>query len=341
MNRAAEAKQDKKTRQGVKNNAELGRSLFHALHNTGIVVLYQDTDLRVVWAQNVPATWSPSDLTGTTDSDFLPAAQAKRVIAAKRAVIASGHPESLEISIDLQDGRYWFDIWLDADRDSDGVVRGVITTGLDITERKRREQTLKALLRELSHRSKNLLAIIQSIATQTGRYAGTLDNFLSSFIGRLQSIAASQDLVTSSNWRGADLHELALNQVAHYTGETTRSIVFEGLNPHLNPNAALHIGLALHELTVNSLSYGALARPGGFVTISAERDHAADGNGALHLAWTEKVGPSSIPLEENRFSSVALQRIVPQSLNGSASIEIENEKLCYQLVIPHGNFELD
>lgn len=325
----------------MKDTCELGRSLLHALRNTGIVVLYQSTDLRVVWSRNVPPAWSATDLTGLTDDGFLPASQASRLLAAKRKVLSSGDAQSLEISVERQDGRYWFDIWLDADRDSAGVIQGVVTTGLDITERKQREQTLKTLLRELSHRSKNLLAIIQSIARQTGRYAGTIDNFLSSFIGRLQSIAASQDLVTSSNWRGADLHELARNQVARYTGQTARSIVFQGLNPHLNPNAALHIGLALHELTVNSVSYGALARPGGFVTISAEREHISNGDGALHLAWVENLGHSPTPLNENRFTSVALQRIVPQSLNGSASIEVENDMLRYQLVIPDGNFELD
>ncbi|TGU42030.1 histidine kinase, partial [bacterium M00.F.Ca.ET.146.01.1.1] len=97
---------------------------------------------------------------------------------------------------------------IDADRSEAGEVQGVVTTMVETTEQKRREQTLKTLLREVSHRSKNLLAIIQSIATQTGRYSETLGDFLTRFRGRLQSLASSQDLVTSSNWRGAALREL-------------------------------------------------------------------------------------------------------------------------------------
>ena len=95
-------------------------------------------------------------------------------------------------------------------------MRGIVTTAVETTEQKRREQTLRVLLREVSHRSRNLLAIIQSIATQTGRYSSTIDGFLSGFRGRLQSLASSQDLVTSSNWRGADLGDLLLGQVSRY-----------------------------------------------------------------------------------------------------------------------------
>ena len=194
----------------------------------------------------------------------------------------------------------------------------MITTAIDVTDRKRREQTLRALLREVSHRSKNLLAIIQSIATQTGRYSDSIDSFLSRFRGRLQSLSSSQDLVTSSNWRGADLRELVTGQVGRYVADPVRHIRIEGANPYLNPNAALHIGLALHELAVNSVSYGALSKPDGFVTIRAEID---DGP-ALNLTWREAISQRKATAAEKRFGSVALERVVPASLNGSATLTI-------------------
>ncbi|RUM97669.1 histidine kinase [Pseudaminobacter arsenicus] len=318
-----------------------GRSLLHALRNTGITVLYQDLDLRVLWAENMPATWSAEEIIGKTDSDFLPAAQAELALSAKDRVLASLHPERIEISIPHSGGALWFDVWIDADQGPDGTVQGIVTTAVDRTESKRREQTLKTLLRELSHRSKNLLAIIQSIATQTGRYSGTIDNFLSRFHGRLQSLASSQDLVTSSNWRGADLHELVVGQVARYSAQTGNSVLFEGVNPYLNPNAALHIGLAMHELAVNSLSYGALARPGGVVTVAAQlENHSAD-RPTLSLVWTELVGTPIDGFGERRFGSVALERVVPRSLNGSSSLSIEGNRLQYRLLVPSGNFEID
>ena len=101
-------------------------------------------------------------------------------------------------------------------RGKSGSVSGIVSTIVDVTSQKHREQTLRTLLREVSHRSKNLLAIIQSIATQTGRYSGSIDVFLTRFRGRIQSLASSQDLVTSSNWRGATLSELVAGQVSRY-----------------------------------------------------------------------------------------------------------------------------
>jgi two-component sensor histidine kinase len=325
----------------AQRDAQLGRSIVHALRNTGTSILYQDRNLRIVWAHNVPAAWGAEIRPGAGDDAFLPAAEAQRLTAAKTAVIESGRPDSLEIAISAEDGVRWFDVWINADRGSDESVQGVVTTAVEITDRKRREQTLKALLREVSHRSKNLLAIIQSIATQTGRYSGTIDEFLARFAGRLQSLASSQDLVTSSNWRGADLRELIASQVGRYTADPARRIRFDGENPYLNPNAALHIGLALHELAVNSVSFGALSRPDGSVAIATRLDAVPPARKALVLVWTERVPRDGREAAEKRFGSAALERVVPTSLNGSAALTIADGELRYDLVVPDGNFEIE
>lgn len=324
-------------RQLPEGSVELGRSLMRALRHTGISLIYQDPSLRVVWAQNVPPSWSERDLAGLTDADFLPDGEADRVIAVKNAVQKSGEPQNLEISVPNGSAIHWYEISVDADRSVDGVVNGLITTAIDVTDRKRREQTLRALLREVSHRSKNLLAIIQSIATQTGRYSGTIDGFLSRFRGRLQSLASSQDLVTSSNWRGADLRELVIGQVGRYVADPTRHLSIGGVNPYLNPNAALHIGLALHELAVNSVSYGALSRTAGIVTITAEPGE--DQN--LVLTWREVLPEIGREAGEKRFGSVALERVVPAALNGTATLTIGKTDLEYRLTLPAGSLETE
>ena len=322
------------------SNPEIGRSLLHALRNTGISVLCQDRDLRVLWSQNIPAAWSQTDVSGKTDHEFLPAQQADRLQTAKRAVLATGQPESLEIGLPDLEGARWFAIWIDPDKFPNGTVQTVVTTAVDITEQKRREQTLRNLLREVSHRSKNLLAIIQGIAAQTGRHSDTIEIFLARFRGRLQSLASSQDLVTSSNWRGAGLHELVVGQVSRYSIKPQDSIRFEGENPYLNPNAALHIGLAMHELAVNSVSYGALARPDGFVTVAAHLVVAPPENMDLKLSWSEKIAVNGNN-GKKRFGSVALERVVPASLNGTATLEISGDRLDYRLLVPHGSFEIE
>ncbi|PTE08846.1 sensor histidine kinase [Mesorhizobium helmanticense] len=322
----------------AESGMQLGRALLHALHNAGISVLYQDREMKTVWARNMRAPWAVD----TVDSNgILPPAQAERIGAAKRSVIASGNPEHLELNVPADDGVRWFQVWVDADHGDGGAVIGVVTTMVETTEQKRREQTLRTLLREVSHRSKNLLAIIQSIATQTGRYSDTLPDFLTRFRGRLQSLASSQDLVTSSNWRGAALRELVSGQVSRYGADPLRSLRFQGANPYLNPNAALHIGLAMHELAVNSVSYGALSRADGFVEVTADMTAAHADETALSLTWAEAVGANEIRRNEKRFGSVALERVVPSSLNGTATLEIADGRLEYRLVVPHGNFETD
>jgi two-component sensor histidine kinase len=321
----------------TESGMQLGRALLHALHNAGISVLYQDREMKTVWARNMRPPWA-SD---TADSGILPPAQAERIGTAKRNVVASGNPEHLELSIPADDGVRWFQVWVDADHDDGGAVQGIVTTMVETTEQKRREQTLKALLREVSHRSKNLLAIIQSIATQTSRYSDTLTDFLTRFRGRLQSLASSQDLVTSSNWRGAALRELVSGQVGRYGADPLRSLRFRGANPYLNPNAALHIGLAMHELAVNSVSYGALSRADGFVEVTADLTAASAGETALSLVWAEAIGTNDNQPSEKRFGSVALERVVPASLNGTATLEITGGRVEYRLVVPRGNFETD
>src|SRR5690606_37333664 len=121
---------------------------------------------------------------------------------------------------------------------------------------------------------------------------------------------------------------------------------FEGERPWLNPNAALHIGLALHELTVNSVSFGALSRPDGVVTVTAEVIDGPPGETALALSWKERIphradGSPDPPPRQRRFGSVALERIVPASLNGGARLEISPGRVEYRLAMPFGSFEAE
>ncbi|TGS78796.1 sensor histidine kinase, partial [Mesorhizobium sp. M2D.F.Ca.ET.178.01.1.1] len=90
-------------------------------------------------------------------------------------------------------------------------------------------------------------------------------------------------------WRGAALRELVSGQVGRYTTNALQNLRFRGANPYLNPNAALHIGLAMHELAVNSVSYGALSRPDGFVEVTADLRTTPAGEVALALTWAEAV----------------------------------------------------
>ncbi len=249
---------------------------------------------------------------------------------------ANGSGRFTELDWSTAGGRRHCEIWLDTDI-ADDADRTIVVTVMDTTERRSREQTLKVLLREVAHRSKNLLAIIQSVANQTGRFSGTIDDFLTRFRGRIQSMASSQDLITSTNWRGASFRDLVRGQVVRYVADPERAVRVTGPDLSLNPNASLHLGLALHELIVNSVSHGQLADPGGFIEISVRPDESGDA-GVFVLEWRERVTRSGTEEAIKRFGSAALERVVPAALNGTAEFHIGEHELRYRLVIPAENF---
>jgi two-component sensor histidine kinase len=132
---------------------------------------------------------------------------------------------------------------------------------------------------------------------------------------------------------------LVSGQLLRYCASPEQNFRLEGEDPYLSPNAALHVGLAVHELAVNSVSFGALSKPGGMVTISAQVEPGKDAG--LELVWAEKVALDieTLKQKEERFGSVALKRVVPASLNGSAALTIDAQGLEYRLSIPRENFE--
>ena len=145
-----------------------------------------------------------------------------------------------------------------------------------------------------------------------------------------------------SNWRGADLRELVMGQVGRYSADPGRAVRISGANPYLNPNAALHIGLALHELAINSMTFGALSKPDGVVDISAALQTADAPPPALGRS-TGRSRSSRSPTfsPEKRFGSVALGRVVPAALNGKGQFRVGRDKISYTLLVPHGNFAID
>ncbi|MBX3567026.1 MAG: sensor histidine kinase [Rhizobiaceae bacterium] len=311
--------------------------LSRALSHTGVFVVLLDSSARIEWSVNVPASWRSEASPDGGARQLLDGDAGQSLEAAVELVRTSGEACKLDIPVAAADGIDWYTVWVDthvAERE-DGP--GIMITGMDVTERKHREQTLRTLLREVAHRSKNLLAIIQSIATQTGRHADSVDGFLTRFRGRIQSMASTQDLVTSSNWRGADIHELAHSQIGRYVADPSVSIRLSGERPYLNPNAALHVGLAFHELAVNSVSFGALAAPEGHVSINlAHRVPQPEGD--LTLEWWENIPGSNVELRPKRFGSTALERVVPAALGGTADLAFSAGRLTYRLAIPHLNF---
>jgi two-component sensor histidine kinase len=325
------------------NESDRLRFMLAGLQSAGVSMIYQDTDLVICFCANLPADW-PTDVEGKSDEALFAQPQAGKIAAAKRQVIETGEPVKLEILRHTGQERHWFMLHIDPDTDSSGSVSGLFTTILDIDDLKYRETVLKTLLREVSHRSKNLLAIIQSVASQTARSSNGLDDFLLAFRNRVRSMAQSQDLVTASDWRGAALFELTRSQLNPLVGDVPHSFRTTGHDAYLLPNAALHLGLALHELIIDSLARGALGPAGGKIVLSASEGRNQANEPELTVTWTETFavppGPSEIPAQNKAgFSGTVLGRIVPQALSAVVEHETSDERMIYQLVIPATQYE--
>ncbi|WAJ30012.1 PAS domain-containing sensor histidine kinase [Antarcticirhabdus aurantiaca] len=312
---------------------------LRAIESTDIVVFAQNLDLDYTWFFNHQNSWLHEAAVGANDRDLLVGASGERAIAAKREVLRSRKPARLEVSVAQGASTRWYDLRVEADIDEAGAVVGLIGSLLDITEQKRREDTLKTLLRELSHRSKNLLAIIQSLASQTARHSLTVPEFLVRFRGRIQSLSSSQDIVTDTDWRGADLMSLITMQVERYAPDGMEQIKVSGVDVYLSPTASLHVGLALHELAVNAASYGSLSVPGGTVAISSQFEQHDDET-FLRLVWTEANGPRVKAEHDPRFGTSTLERIVPNAVGGEAFLEYQPAGIAYTLMIPEAQFEI-
>lgn len=287
--------------------------------------------------------WAADDSVGATDLALFPEPTASSLIARKEELLRTGEPQKHELTLDHGGATRFFDLYIQPDCDESGAVVGLLTSIIDVSDHRRTEAIRKTLLREVTHRSKNLLAIVISLAAQTSRTARSIDDFLERFNGRLQSMARSQDLVTDANWRGAQLSELIDTQVTPLGAEDARPIDLEGHDYYLKPNAALYVGLALHELAVNSVQNGALASSNGTISVSTNRlSNGREGEidePAISIVWNEygEQGVGGPDTEE--FGYMLLARLVPAAVGGTAKLSIDDRTFRYEVTLMRREFE--
>jgi PAS domain S-box-containing protein len=220
-------------------------------------------------------------------------------------------------------------------------VIGISAVHRDIRAHVRHEAQMQFVMRELAHRTKNLLAIIQSIERQTARSVATTEDFHERFSSRLQALAASHDLLVDSNWAGAKISDLVERQLAPFSDQIGNRIHAEGAALKLSPSVAQTLGLALHELATNATKYGALSEPKGRVDITwgiiSEKGETA----RFRIDWRETGGPFVKPPTKRGFGLLAIERLAAQAVDGEAEVDFEEHGLHWRLSSDPSRVERD
>jgi len=187
------------------------------------------------------------------------------------------------------------------DRKPDGSPNAILRSSNDITAR-------KLLIDELNHRAKNMLATVQSIASQSLRHAITPAAFVPSFEGRIHALAKAHTLLTDAAWQRADLAAVLHDQLLMDAIEDPR-ITTSGPVISLPPQLALHMALMAHELGTNARKYGALSLPGGKLFVTWAVEHKSDSQ--LRLRWVEDAGgkPKMLAASHTGFGMTLIQSI--------------------------------
>jgi PAS domain S-box-containing protein len=217
----------------------------------------------------------------------------------------------------------------------DGQGRPLRMTGvcMDVTERKQAEQRLELALQELRHRVKNMFAVVQSLAGQTLRHAGSLEGFAEAFHGRLAGLAEAHDLLVETNWAATGLRALVVAQLSPFL-ERPERLKLAGEDVMLPSNAVLALGMTLHELATNAAKYGALSTEDGAVEVSWRQEPAAGGPQVL-LLWQERGGPRVSPPEQRSFGTQLIEAGIAHELNGAVTLAFDPQGVRCELRFPN------
>jgi PAS domain S-box-containing protein len=209
-------------------------------------------------------------------------------------------------------------------------VVSFVGTAQDITERKEREEREHLLMREINHRAKNMLSVVDAIAHQTA--TRNPEDFIERFSERIQALSANQDLLIRNEWRGVEVEDLVCAQLAPFADLIGSRIVVRGPKLRLNAASTQAIGLALCELATNAGKYGALSVDTGRVEVS----WGGDGD-TFSMSWTERGGPPVSVPQRRGFGTIVMEQMTERSVDGRVDLEYAPSGATWRLTCPTAN----
>ena len=210
-----------------------------------------------------------------------------------------------------------------------GEITGAINCFYDITERKEAEQRQHFLMKELVHRGKNLLAVIQSIASRSLSGTRSLTEASEVLIRRLHALARSQSALITGGFEGAPVAEIIRLEFEGFS-DRVKTV---GSDVMLNPRVAQTFALLLHELATNATKHGALSLPDGQVAIHWSIE-GAGADARFKFQWQERDGPPVVPPTRQGFGCIVLEKAAAQDFGAPPKIRFAPEGLSYEIDAP-------
>jgi PAS domain S-box-containing protein len=302
---------------------ELLDALPAAVYTTDAVgrITYYNEAAAALWGHRPllgSSEWCGSWKLYWPDGTPLPHDQCPMAIALKADRVVRG----MEAAAERPDGTrvpfipYPTPIHDEADR-----LIGAVNMLVDITDRKRAEEQKTLLVRELHHRVKNTLAMVQAIAGSTARAVDNIEDFKTALFGRIQSLAKTHLLLADDD-RAVKFEDILRSELDAFDDGSHERIVLNGPEVALNSQVAVSLGMAIHELTANAAKYGALSVYGGkvevtwSVTIDAARR-------TLMFDWVESGGPAVTPPKREGFGSRLLAFVLRGQIQARITINYD------------------
>jgi PAS domain S-box-containing protein len=269
------------------------------------------------------------DLLGTGWNAVVHPEDRERTACVWDRAVQSGTIYEAEHRFRRSDGAWrWFLCRAIPQRNDDGNIERWVGTCTDIQAMKEAEERLHLLMREVDHRAKNALAVVQSIL-----YLSRADDpatFAEAVEGRINAMARVHSLLSASRWSGVMLGDLIAQELAAFSGCSRLDI--QGPVLALRPEAAQAVALVLHELATNAAKYGALATDGGRLAVTWSIGHDPQ---ELTLVWREEGGPAIVEPPQGRgFGMVLIEQVVGRQLNGRLALDWHRAGLCCTMAYP-------
>lgn len=305
---------------------------------------------QIVWRADEIGEWtwaSPqwTELTGQSTSDSRGLGWLEMVEPDDRAAARDGWSRAngsgdLDVEHRLwsaADKRYrWFRTRATAVRDARGEVHEWLGTSTNVNDTRTLQLRQELLVGELQHRVRNMLTVVRSVFNRTAESDHDVDDIIAHFKGRLDALARTQVIVTRNAEGLVNLGDLIRDELLSVGASEGEQVRLTGPEVRMTSKMAEGLGLAMHELTTNSVKYGALKGAGGTLTVTWKSTPAEDGKATLELVWREAGVPGVTPEPAHKgFGRDLIEQALPYQLSARTTLDFLADGMRCAISVPY------